>query len=472
MGRAALQSEFMQIRAALRRFFTAGEAEGVLQSAWQSPVARRMFLVGFVVRVLYLTLAHTYRFRPMQDHFQFAWEMGRIARALVTGYGYADPFAGHTGPTAWTPPLYPLLIAGIFRLFGVYTNLSGWVLLTINSLFSAATAPAVFELAKRCFHRRPDGRSVALWSGWLWALYPAAMQYAVKWPWGMAVTACIFTWTLVFGMRLRSTLEAKRRGGWFDWLAIGAFWGALALLNTALLIFLPCQIAWTLWPAWKNPRLWTAPLLATSLLFAALLAPWMVRNIRVFHAFVPLRANFGAELYMAAAPITNGFPWGNTIPITAASPELQRYARMGEVAYSRTQGERGKALIKADPGLFARQVLLRVQFYWFSVPHAYTHGVLDEALRELDFSFLSVAGFLGLALSLRRRVLGAKLFAMAFAVLPLTYYLITVQARFRHPLEPIITILSVYLFQSADRTHVWSVRRGATGTSQEKKTYA
>jgi hypothetical protein len=31
-----------------------------------------------------------------------------------------------------------------------------------------------------------------------------------------------------------------------------------------------------------------------------------------------------------------------------------------------------------------------------------------------------------------------------------------VQARFRHPLEPIICILTVYLFQSADRTRTWS----------------
>jgi hypothetical protein len=38
---------------------------------------------------------------------------------------------------------------------------------------------------------------------------------------------------------------------------------------------------------------------------------------------------------------------------------------------------------------------------------------------------------------------------MAFLTLPLIYYAITVQARFRHPLEPLITIFSVFLFQSA-----------------------
>ena len=57
------------------------------------------------------------------------------------GYGYADPFVGHTGPTAWVPPLYPLMLAGVFKLFGVYTALSAWVILTITAFFSAATAP-------------------------------------------------------------------------------------------------------------------------------------------------------------------------------------------------------------------------------------------------------------------------------------------------------------------------------------------
>ena len=70
------------------------------------------------MRLAYVMLAHTYRVRPYDDHFGFGWEMGRIARALATGYGYADPFRGHTGPTTWVTPGYPLIIAGVFKLFG------------------------------------------------------------------------------------------------------------------------------------------------------------------------------------------------------------------------------------------------------------------------------------------------------------------------------------------------------------------
>ncbi len=417
-----------------------------------------MFWVGLLIRLLYLTLAHTYRLRGIQDHFQFGWEMGRIARALDTGYGFADPFNGHTGPTAWTPPLYPLLMAAIFRVFGIYTYTSAWVLFAVNSVFSAATAPAVFEIADRCFGRRRDGKNVALWSGWLWAIYPAAMQYAVRWPWDMAITSCFFTWALAFGLRLRGIGEGTMQGSrsWLDWGGFGLFWGLIALSNSSLLTFLPFQAVWILWPYRREFGAVLARGMVATLIFFALLAPWIVRNERVFHAFVPLRGNLGAEIYMSALPSHGGFPWGTDMPVSAGSLELRRYAQMGELAYSHSQGERGKAIIAADKARFAREVLLRVQFFWVGVPHPLDHGLFDETLRELDYSFLSVAGLLGLALALHRQVPAAGLFAAAFAVLPLIYYAITVQARFRHPLEPLITILGVYLFQNADRTRAWS----------------
>ena len=38
--------------------------------------------------------------------------------------------------------------------------------------------------------------------------------------------------------------------------------------------------------------------------------------------------------------------------------------------------------------------------------------------------------------------------AFAFLLIPLPYYLVSVQPRFRHPLEPLIAILAVYLFRS------------------------
>jgi len=424
----------------------------------------RIFWVAFLVRVLYMTLAHTYRIRVSEDHFQFGWEAGRIARALLTGYGYADPFANaflaHTGPTAWLPPLYPLLMAAIFRIFGVYTHASAWVLLTIQSAFSAATALATWEIAARCFSRR-----VALWSAWLWVLYPAAMQYAVRWPWEMTITTALFAFTLVLALRMRaigSEVQAPRTSNpeprTLQLLLFGLLWALIALSNSTLLIFLPVCGLWILLPHLGAPsklrlggilHLLIAPTLS-ALLFLACIAPWTIRNWQAFHAFIPLRGNLGAELYMGNGPGSNGLLMEYYHPFQ--SPEqLRLYASLGEVRYVAQRGALARAYIAAHPAHFAANVVRRIFFFWIGVPHPSDEAWYNEAGRTLNFAFLSVAGLLGLALALRRRIPAAGLFAWAFLLLPIPYYLITVHARFRHPLEPLICILAVFLFQSAER---------------------
>jgi hypothetical protein len=427
-----------------------------------STLPRRMFWTGLIVRILYITLAHTYRVRVLQDHFQFGWEVGRVSRALVTGYGYADPFVGHTGPTAWMPPLYPLILAGVFKLFGVYTAASAWVILAINSVFSAAIAPAVYEIAQRCFDRQPAIRranpTVALWSGWLWALYPAAIQYAVHWIWEMSLTTCLFAWILVIALRVRSIGDDpnETHSPLALWSIFGILWALICMSNSTLLLFLPVCGVWMLLGN-KSPLTRSIPKAALAgLLFAVTLSPWVYRNWIVFHAFIPTRGNFGAEFYQSVLPEHEGFPWGTTIPYVENHPELIHYKTVGEVAYVREKNILAKALIQQHPRRFADYFVKRIYFFWVSVPHPIEKGWFLELVREWDYFLFSMTSLLGLALALKHRVPASWLFAATFLLLPLPYYALTVQARFRHPLEPLITILTVYLFQSADRTRIWS----------------
>ena len=57
---------------------------------------------------------------------------------IALGQGFSNPYGGNTGPSAWEPPLYPYLIGGVFKIFGIYTYASAWVLLSINSCFAVA----------------------------------------------------------------------------------------------------------------------------------------------------------------------------------------------------------------------------------------------------------------------------------------------------------------------------------------------
>jgi 4-amino-4-deoxy-L-arabinose transferase-like glycosyltransferase len=405
-----------------------------------------IFWVAFAVRVLYLTLAHTYRIRAYDDHMLFGEEMGRIARALATGYGFSDPFRGHTGPTAWVGPLFPLVLGGVFKLFGVFTPLSAWMILTLDSLFSALIVLAIWEIAAFCFDQK-----VARWSAWIWALYPAAMQYAVRWVWDTSLTTFLFSWVLVVALRMRSGATPAR------WALLGLLWGLTALSNPALLIFLPACGLWILASTtdWKRQA---GGVLLAAVLFTACLGPWTWRNWEVFHHFVPARGNFGAELYLGNGPGATGLLMEHNHPIQAPS-QLRLYTRLGEIQYSKMRGERAMAVIHSNPMLFAGNTLKRVFFFWAGVPHPSSKTEWVEYARSLNFIFGSVCGLMGLALALYRKIPGAGLFAWAFLLLPLVYYAVAAHARFRHPLEPMIVVLGVYLFQSAELTKTGPKRK-------------
>jgi hypothetical protein len=439
-----------------------------------------IFWVGFGLRVAVILIGHTYKIRVDQGHFNFGWEMGRIARSLATGQGFANPFNGFSGPTAWCPPIYPLLMALSFKLFGVYSNGAALFLLIVNSAFSAGVAPAVYEMAARCFDARGIARRsgkffgrettepVALWAGWLWAVYPAALQYAIHWIWEMSVSAFLFSWIVVLALRLRgvgekrTTLEAEasgypgRGGNYGLWVGFGVLWGLLNLSNASLLLCLPGMMVWVGWPElrrldWSVIRRSFAGAVLACVVMCAVMSPWWVRNEKALHAFVPTRSNLGFELYESTRQVNDGFQWGTTLPLWPGDPQFKHYVQVGEIQMGKEQAAKAAARRSAMPGQMAKWYLRRFLFFWDGTPHPPEKHPGAEYGRELSYAFLSVCGLLGLALMLHRRVEGAGLMAIVFVLLPLPYYLITVQARFRHPMEPLIAVLAVYLFRSTEK---------------------
>jgi hypothetical protein len=181
----------------------------------------------------------------------------------------------------------------------------------------------------------------------------------------------------------------------------------------------------------------------------AVAAPWAIRNALVFHAFVPFRSNFGAELYLGNGPGATGLLMEYNQP-GEAPEQLQLYRQMGELAYTRWRGQQAEQIIRADLPRFTNLCVRRIYFFWFGVPNPSGKPGTDFA-RAINYGFTSLAGLMGLALALKRRIPAARLFAAAFLLIPALYYAVASTARFRHQLEPLITLLGVYLFQQAER---------------------
>ncbi len=394
---------------------------------------RRLFwivVIGFALRFGFILVAHTYRNARLEGTFAYGWEMGRIAQSLAEGHGFANPFRGPTGPTAWEPPAYPFLISLVFRLCGVYTSLSALVLLTINSFFSALTCVPVFYLARRSF-----GWKVAKWSAWTWSLFPYAMYWGVKWIWETSITLCLLTTLLLWAMRLAEGRSVR------EWIGWGALWGFGGLMNPAILSLVPFVGLWVVWQLSREEKAWLGGAVVAGAVFWACITPWLIRNYRTFQQPVFLRTNFGAEFRMGNGPGANG-TWMSWLHPTHNVLEFQRFKQMGEIAYVRARKREAVDWIKANPGKFVKVTIAKFVYYWSNVPS----GMRFLAPKNCAFLASSVAGWWGLILMWRQRRRGRELYAMAMVVFPLVYYFVFPHPRYRAPIEPMMTILIVYLF--------------------------
>ncbi len=78
-------------------------------------------LVALLLRLSVITIGHTYRITPRRDHFQFGWEMGRIARSIATGQGFSSPTDLPTGPERLGTATLSVYSGGRFQARLVFT---------------------------------------------------------------------------------------------------------------------------------------------------------------------------------------------------------------------------------------------------------------------------------------------------------------------------------------------------------------
>ena len=93
--------------------------------------------------------------------------------------------------------------------------------------------------------------------------------------------------------------------------------------------------------------------------------------------------------------------------------------------------------------------LIRFYYYWCGTPRAVPDA---EAIgRYALVTLSSVLTFLGLAFALRRHNRAAFLFVWMLLTVPTIYYFTYTHPRYRHPIEPEMLVLMVYLFTQLGR---------------------
>jgi 4-amino-4-deoxy-L-arabinose transferase-like glycosyltransferase len=394
--------------------------------------------VALGLRVGWIVIGHTYRFKSTDHDFGFGWEMGRIGASLASGHGFSSPFGPATGPTAWEPPVYPYLIAGIFQVFGIYSKMSAFVLLTLNSVFSALTCVPIFLIARRIFSER-----VAVGSAWAWALLPNVMYWCTKWVWETSLSA------LLLAMIVWLTLILEDRDGWLPWFQFGLLWGIAALNSTVLLSFLPAAGLWAWYRRAKRGRRSLARVVLASAVFLACIAPWLVRNYQTFGKFIFVRDNFGAELRMGNGNGADG-TWMEYLHPTQDVYAMSQYQAMGELAYIAMRKRQALDYIEANYARFAGLCVKRFLYYWDGPPKATQPWWMNDAKNSL-FLASSVLTFWGLGRALRLRKSGVGLLLWLILLYPAVYYVVFPSPRYRVPIEPEMAILCVFVLTEAGR---------------------
>jgi len=422
---------------------------------------RWLLPLSLALQIACIGIFHQYHVRPGNDHFEFGWEMGRVARSIALGQGFSSPYEGNTGPTAWEPPLYPYLMAGIFKLFGIYSQASAWMLLTINSIFATLTCLPIYRIAQKTFDER-----IARWSAIGWGLNPYVWYWSIHWLWDTTFTPFIFACVFLLALELaeahgaaNALVRAKQSEGethlvstshdWQLWVFFGALYGIGALANPTMLAFLPFCGLWIWVRRYRRGLPSLGGIILSSLVFFAAISPWVIRNYEAFGRFVFLRDDFGLQFRLGNWKGADGMLMAYLQP-NMNKLELEKFQNMGELAYAESCKREAYDWVRGNPERFAVISLKRFFYYWNGVPRP-SSSTLPFDFRTSGFLATSVLALWGLGRAVRQKRLGAWLYAGLVIFYPVIYYFVYPHARYRHPIEPELTILVVFLLLETRR---------------------
>lgn len=399
--------------------------------------ARTILAVALGVRLLFI-VGFGIPGPVTEDMVEWGWgrEQAAVARAVIRGEGFADPFAQGTGPTAWCGAVYPMLLAGIIKCLGTTGQGVASCTALIDSIFSAGIVIGLSQLGAGLGRARL-GRI----SAWAWAFHPGAIYFPLIYVWDTVILAFGITFLLA---RLAHAGRRPTRG---QTLRIGAGLGLLTLVNASALALVPVVLVfWT--PGRESSR--SMGVWAT---FAAgvivVLGPWLVRNKVLLGTFLP-KANLGVELMVGNNDEADGGFRPHLHPRHNLD-ELEAYRQLGEVAYDKRCREIFLDWLRRNPADFAQLTAVRVGTFWLGFNPFAPVPLRSGESKARDWQGWVKWGsyFLGGALALAGLVTysdrrgGRLLLGGSLACFPVVYYAVHVMDRYRFPIEPLLVYLSV-----------------------------
>ena len=387
-------------------------------------------LVALALRLAVIPF-NSFLFEDLMDASHIhAWEQGNVARALVAGHGFGSAFAS-TQPSAIMPPVYPLIVAGFFLLFGVHTAQSIFAIHAFDCLINSLACIPVFLLARRSF-----GERAAWWAAWGWALFPYGIYFSAAWAWSTHLLLLCLCWLLYLAQDLERSPRLKL------WAGFGLLAGFAGLTEPSILMVVPFLLAQAAWRLARAGQRWLLPGTVASLAITAVLSPWLIRDAMVFHRFIPMRDSMGLELWMG----NNGdnLRWtSDDLHPLHDTQELAAY-NAGELAYMDHKAAQAKAYIHDHPGWYAWMCMRRAVYLWtgyWSWDQRYL-AMEPADLENVPFATcLTLLGVLGLFLAWREKPFEVIRYAGVLFLFPVMYYFTHPEPYDMRAIDPLLAIL-------------------------------
>lgn len=396
-------------------------------------------LLALTARLAYTAAFVTFAASPEYDGLSY----DVLARNLARGFGYTQ-----NGPTAFRPPGYPLLLAGVYALVGERLEMVRLLQAAIGAVLAALTYATAVVLFRQW--------SVAVLAALGVALHPLLIYLS-----GSILTETVFVtliMAVVWLMVISPTgLTAPRA------LALGLLLGMLVLIRPSALIFAGLVALWCAF---------SAPLRSRAVRHAAIIVigvalfilPWTVRNYLQFEALIPLATEGGVTFWSGNNALATGGvvePSAATWPGPDPPAGLRGWPELSERESENRFYASALAWIQAHPKDFLALLPKKLVRAWSL---AYGNEARADnlprwvAVAYLLFPLTALAGLL-LSLPAWRRLAPIYLLLASFTVTTLAFYGSTRQSA---ALFPSAAILAAYAIVSAYRFIVGhlNARRG------------
>jgi hypothetical protein len=377
----------------------------------------------------------------------FGFEASNIAHAWVcAGQGYASPFGGTTGPTAWIAPGVVVLYAVSFALWGCFTFKSILFVFFVALVVSLFTTVAVFRIGERV------GGDPNV--GFLAALFFACLPFEA-WIFQIAGHLDFNLQVLWFAVLLLAILRAMDSERPISGLELGAVSAVAALFNPGLLLGTGVGFLFVIrGRSWREIGRLT---LFLTLAHLVVLGPYVVFQSLRLGGFVPVKSNASFELYLGNTPEANGVL--QDVAFQAHHPsqnatEFVTYGGIGEIEYLGDAQRRFREEFQLSDFL---RITVRRTFYFFLAYQVkpWDSSPFVSAIKAAMWA-APVLSLVALVAVRGRRLSAEEGAMLLFTLAYVVPYLVTgIMERYRIPIVPTVAVVLALL--------VWTAMEGWWG---------